>query len=121
MRGDAASDERAKHRGHDRLAVYAGFGQGRRGVLVGVGLDRDQVGGGERERQYPLVGRTLLFALPSVEICIGEGAGTLLAASRTQRHTALAVLAAISLGAIAYLPMTHVLTNRDSQELRSGS
>jgi hypothetical protein len=69
--------------------------------------------------QYPLVGRTLLFALPSIAICVGEGAGLLFAASGTTRRAPLAVLAAVCLAAIAYLPATHVLGPRGSGDMRA--
>jgi hypothetical protein len=69
--------------------------------------------------QYPLVGRTLLFVLPSVALCIGEGAQALLA--MTARKALTAIAAAVitsSLAAIALLPARHALDPRTSEEMK---
>lgn len=69
--------------------------------------------------QYPLVGRTLLFVLPSVALCIGEGAEVLL--SMTVRRSLTTIAAAVivsSLAAIAILPAIHVVRPRTSEEMK---
>jgi hypothetical protein len=69
--------------------------------------------------QYPLVGRTLLFVIPSLALCIGEGAQVLL--SMTARRSLTTIAAAVmmsSLAAIAILPAIHVVRPRTSEEMK---
>jgi len=68
--------------------------------------------------EYPLVGRTILFALPSVAICVGEGAACLFRASTTPRRAPLGGLAVAALVAVALVSVTHVLEPRESQGMR---
>jgi hypothetical protein len=69
--------------------------------------------------QYPLVGRTLLFAIPSLAICIGEGLAAALAASRPRPwRVVFAALAITCLTAIAVLPVAHAMRPRGSQEMK---
>jgi hypothetical protein len=69
--------------------------------------------------QYPLVGRTLLFVLPSVALSIGEGAQVLISA--TTRRTLTSVAAAIiasSFVMIAILPAIHAFSHRTNEEMK---
>jgi len=69
--------------------------------------------------QYPLVGRTLLFLLPSVALSIGEGARVLLAMIAQRSWTAaVAVPIAVSILAIAILPAIHVFNPRRTEEMK---
>jgi len=71
------------------------------------------------QEQYPLVGRTLLFVLPSVALCIGEGAQVLLSAATRRSLTPIAAAAvACSLAVIAILPAIHALHPRKNQEMK---
>jgi hypothetical protein len=69
--------------------------------------------------QYPLVGRTLLFLLPSVALCIGEGARVLLAlVARKSLIATVAVAITASILAIAILPAIHVFNPRRTEEMK---
>lgn len=70
---------------------------------------------------YPLVGRTLLFLLPSIGLCIGEAAGRAreLASRRVPAARAGVVAVAVGVGAIALLPAQHLLRPRLDEEMRS--
>jgi hypothetical protein len=69
--------------------------------------------------QYPLVGRTLLFLLPSVALCIGEGARVLLALiARKSLIATVAVAITASILAIAILPTIHVFEPRRTEEMK---
>jgi hypothetical protein len=69
--------------------------------------------------QYPLIGRTLLFALPGVALCIGEGIQVLVSVttSRWIRGLAAAVVAAC-LTMIAVLPAIHIVRPRTNEEMK---
>jgi 4-amino-4-deoxy-L-arabinose transferase-like glycosyltransferase len=66
--------------------------------------------------EYPLVGRTMLFALPSVALCIGEGVAVFLAA--TAPKALLAAVAVACVGAIAVLPAIHAVHPRTNEEMK---
>lgn len=66
--------------------------------------------------KYPLVGRTLLFLLPAVALCLGEGARVL--ADGKRWRVAGAAVAAACLVAIALLPAIHVVQQRASEGIR---
>jgi hypothetical protein len=68
--------------------------------------------------RYPLVGRTLLFTLAGIALCVGEAA-RLLAAGRTPaaRVVAGGVLL-VSVVAVAALPASHVVHPRTDEEMR---
>jgi hypothetical protein len=68
--------------------------------------------------KYPLVGRTLVFVLPAVALCLGEGLRVLLAGSRG-RMVAGAAVAATVIVAMALLPAIHVVQLRASEGVRS--
>lgn len=70
---------------------------------------------------YPLVGRTLLFLLPSMALCIGEAAGRAHeAASRPVLVARMGVFAvAVAVGGIALLPAQHLVAARSSVEMRT--
>ena len=68
-------------------------------------------------QRYPLAGRTVLFVLPVVAICVGEGARVLVGwRSRFARPAAAVGL--VSLAAIAVLPLVHVARPRTDEEMR---
>jgi hypothetical protein len=69
--------------------------------------------------QYPLVGRTLLFLLPSVALCIGEGARVLLTlVPRKSLTVTVTVVSTASILAIAILPAIHVFNPRKTEEMK---
>jgi hypothetical protein len=69
--------------------------------------------------QYPLVGRTLLFLLPSLALCVGEGAQVLISTTARRGLTVLAaVVVASAVAAIAILPATYAFHPRRGQEMR---
>lgn len=69
--------------------------------------------------QYPLVGRTALFALPSVALCVGEGIDRFIRVPAPNILRALSAAIALSfLAAIAILPTVHVVRPRSSQEMK---
>jgi hypothetical protein len=69
--------------------------------------------------EYPLVGRTLLFLLPSVALCMGEGAQVLVSATTRRGLTAVAaVVIASSFAVIAILPTIHVFHHRTNEEMK---
>jgi hypothetical protein len=70
---------------------------------------------------YPLVGRTLLFVLPSIALCIGEAAaraGEAASRSGLAARSGAAVVAA-AVVAIALLPAQHLIHPRSSEEMRT--
>jgi hypothetical protein len=70
---------------------------------------------------YPLVGRTLLFLLPSIALCIGEAAAR--AGEATSRYALAArsgvVVVAGTVAAIALLPAQHLVAPRTDEEMRT--
>lgn len=69
--------------------------------------------------QYPLTGRTLLFVLPSIALCMGEGAQSLVAIGKRRKLAAIPAAAVTSsVAAIAILPLVHVFDPRTGQEMR---
>ncbi len=69
--------------------------------------------------QYPIVGRTLLFALPSVALCVGGGIDLFARVQSTKPLRALsAAIAVLCLVAIAILPTAHTVRPRASQEMK---
>jgi hypothetical protein len=67
--------------------------------------------------RYPLVGRTLLFLLPSVALCLGEGIRVLI--SDTRRKAVVGgIVAVASLIAIVLLPALHVVQARAGEGVR---
>jgi hypothetical protein len=67
--------------------------------------------------KYPLVGRTLVFLLPSVALCLGEGLRVLVSGSRAKMLLGSAAAAAV-LTALALLPAIHVVQQRASEGMR---
>jgi hypothetical protein len=67
--------------------------------------------------KYPLVGRTLVFLLPSVALCLGEGLRVLVSGPRAKVLLGSAAAATV-LSAIALLPAIHVVQQRASEGLR---
>jgi hypothetical protein len=69
--------------------------------------------------EYPLVGRTLLFALPSAALCLGEGL-RVVATVRSPRwlSAAAGAVAVTCVGAITILPASHVLHPRANEEMK---
>jgi hypothetical protein len=66
--------------------------------------------------KYPLVGRTLLFLLPSVALCLAEGVRVLTARRRTLVFGGL--FGATALAAIGLLPAIHLAQPRASEGIR---
>jgi hypothetical protein len=62
---------------------------------------------------YPLAGRTLLFVLPLVAICAGEGVAALRRLGRIPVAAALACVATIGL-----LPAQHLVSPRENEEMK---
>ena len=67
--------------------------------------------------KYPLVGRTLVFLLPSVALCLGEGLRVLIRGPRARVLLGSAAAAAV-LTAIALLPAIHVVQQRANEGIR---
>jgi hypothetical protein len=67
--------------------------------------------------KYPLVGRTLVFLLPAIAFCLGEGMRVLLRMRGAWRVPAIALCAA-AIAAIAILPAIHVVQARASEGIR---
>lgn len=68
--------------------------------------------------KYPLVGRTLLFLLPAVALCIGEALRVLLFGVRSRLAALGAGAAVASVLAIALLPAIHLFEQRASEGIR---
>jgi hypothetical protein len=68
--------------------------------------------------QYPLVGRTLLFALPAVALCIGEGMQILVSMTTSRWIRGLAAVVVACLTVIAILPAVHVVRPRKNEEMK---
>jgi hypothetical protein len=69
--------------------------------------------------QYPLVGRTLLFALPAVALCIGEGLHVFVAAPAPKPLTRFAaIVALLCVGAVGILPAVHAVHPRQNEEMK---
>jgi hypothetical protein len=66
---------------------------------------------------YPLVGRTLIFLLPSIAFCIGEGVRVVVSVRGPMRAPAIGV-SALAIGAITILPAVHVVQARASEGVR---
>jgi hypothetical protein len=64
---------------------------------------------------YPLVGRTLLFAIPLVCLVLGEGASVLVRARARGWTRLTAVVAALALTPLLIVPAQHVLEPRVNQ------
>jgi hypothetical protein len=67
--------------------------------------------------KYPLVGRTLVFVLPLVALCLGEGIGVLIGGSRPKVLLGGATAATV-LAALALLPAIHVVQPRANEGIR---
>jgi hypothetical protein len=67
--------------------------------------------------KYPLVGRTLVFILPAVALCLGEGLRFLVSGSRPRLRVGSAAAATV-LTALALLPAIHVVQQHASEGMR---
>lgn len=103
------------------IVAIAGFASiSRRNARIGLMLALPPAAAGVAAALdlYPLVGRSLLFALPSVALCLGEGL-SLPARARSGWARALAVgVTVVCLGAISVLPAYHAIHERGSQDVR---
>jgi len=68
-------------------------------------------------QKYPLAGRTVLFVLPAVALCLGEGS-RVLAGWRSRFARPTAVVGLVSLATIAVLPLVHAVRPRTDEEMR---
>jgi hypothetical protein len=67
--------------------------------------------------KYPLVGRTLVFLLPAIAFCLGEGMRVLVQTRSARRAPAIA-LCAVAMAALALLPTIHVAQRRANEGIR---
>jgi hypothetical protein len=67
--------------------------------------------------KYPLVGRTLIFLLPSVALCLGEGLRALVSGSRAKVLLGSAAAGTV-LTALTLLPAIHLVQQRASEGMR---
>jgi hypothetical protein len=68
--------------------------------------------------EYPLVGRTLLFALPTIALCVAQGLYVFVSAAPKPLARFAAIVALLCLGAIAIQPAVHVLHPRKNEEMK---
>jgi hypothetical protein len=69
--------------------------------------------------EYPLVGRTLLFTIPAVAICIGEGFRVFVAAQASKPLARFAaIVALVCVGVVAIQPAVHIVHPRKNEEIK---
>ena len=68
--------------------------------------------------QYPLVGRTLVFLMPAVALCLGEGMRALVSPSRSGAAYAGTAVSAVVLVSLALLPAVHLIRPRQGEGIR---
>jgi hypothetical protein len=68
--------------------------------------------------QYPLVGRTLVFILPAIALCLGQGMHVVAFSSRSSTALVGKVATAVVLVALALLPAVHLIRPRAGEGIR---
>jgi hypothetical protein len=69
--------------------------------------------------KYPLVGRTLLFTLPAIALCIGEGLRVFVSAPTPKPFARFGtIVALVCLAAIAIQPVGHIAHPRTNEEMK---